>query len=267
MLNQPQTVLENVIEVIPDTTTKQNASVPVNTLNTTQKKTDSSATVKHNIAEPLMPGKEQVVKKNIFFVEAGSGFAMGWNYHDTTEGQGLNPVAGIGVTHILNSKWFLHSGIQGNTIGYLNSSQHTIKYINNDFGYNSMDSIIATNWLYYVTVPIQIQYDLNKKNSIGVGAAVSYLITGSGKITTYHQSDDFGITNQKVISQTGYVKGFNQWNASVMVLYRRKFSNRISASLIPYLGLMDIKNNSFFIREYFERDMGVKILFSYTIFK
>lgn len=263
---QQKEVKENNAQLMPDTASAPHVLVSVTASDTSHKINNDPATLTQNNIQLQIAEGKQLVKKNNISIEAGAGFAAGWNYHDTTEARGLNPILGIGFTHIVNSTWSFQIGIQGSTVGHLNASRHIIKHINNDFGYNSADSIIETKWLYYVSFPFRIHYNFNAKNSIGVGVVVSHLINGYGKITSYNQSNDKGITNQKEIWQTGYVKGFNEWNAVFMLSYRKKLSNKISASIIPYFGFMDIKNNSFFRREKFERDMGVKLLFSYDIF-
>lgn len=242
-------------------------AVPVLNRDSPVKKQDSTVGAKQKTTEVKQPAKENVVRKNMLSIEIGTAFAFGWNYNDSVEGRGFTPLLGIKYTRSLGTKWLLNTGLQCTSVGYLNYSPHTVKHINSSFGYSSSDTTVATTWLYYLTLPLQIHYKLNDKNYIGIGGTVSYMITGSGKITTYKQSDDFGVTDKKVSLQYGYVKGFNPWNASLMLVYTRKFSNRISASLNPYFGLMDIKNNSYFSKSKLERDLGVKLIFSFNIFK
>jgi hypothetical protein len=266
MENATKENISNPVAVQIDTTkTLSNPSVVVAALDTAKKKTDSAVVTKNaapqQLETPLPP------RKNIFSILAGTGYAMGWHYGDTTEGRGLNPLVGIGYTRTINKKWSVQTGVQATSVGYLTASSHLIKHYNNDFGYNSTDSVISTTRLYYLTIPLQLQFAINSKNQIGVGGTFSYLINGSGKINTYSQSDDKGITDRKEISQTGYVKGFNTMNAIVMLVYTRRFSNRFSGSLVPYYGLTDIKNNSFFSKQKFEREMGVKLILSFNIFK
>lgn len=229
------------------------------------KKIDSAATITK--IDTIAPKeKENPIQKNIFLIEAGASFNAGWNYGNTTEGKGFNPIAGLAYIHTFNPKWGIYAGVQYSSINNLNSSSYTSHHVNYDFGYNAKDTSITTKWLYYLTVPIQVRYDLNKKNYVGLGGTVSYLITSSGTITTYNETA-FGSGNKNVIAQSGYSKGFNTWDASLMASYGRRLSNRLSVNLMVYLGLMDIKDNSFFSQQKFERDMGLKIVLSYNLFK
>lgn len=248
-------------QLAKDTSAKIVSTPPVALTDSTSKKPDSTIV---KTTQPEIPVKEP--RANMLFAEAGTAYALGWN-NNGTEGQGFTPIAGFGFSHNFNSSWSAQTGFQGTSVGYLNSSTHTITHTNNGFGYYATDSIIATKQLYYLTIPLQLNYHLNPKNSIGLGTTVSWLLSGSGKITTYDQSDDYGMTGKKEVSQTGYVKGFNPWNVAIILVYRRKLSNRFLASVIPYYGLTDIKNNSFFSTQKTERDMGVKVLISYNLFK
>jgi hypothetical protein len=205
-------------------------------------------------------------KSNVWSIEAGTSFSLGWKYGDTVEGRGLNPFMGLGFTHVFNSKWELHTGIDASTVGHLSSSDHQIKHIYSSFGYQSSDSVISTNWLVYVTLPLRFDFRLNNKNSIGVGVSFSYLIGSSGKIASFDQSADKGITNRKVSGPLNCSNGFNLYNSSIMIVYRRKLTNRISAEVLPYFGLSDLKNNDFFSRKSFERDSGIKLLIRFDLF-
>ncbi len=265
--NKQSTSPETTTAATTDTSKTAAIIPPVTTkIDSLQKKTDTTAVAKNAVR----PENNLVVippEKNIFSLEAGTGYALGWNYGDTIEGRGFNPLLGIAYTRMINSKWSLRTGLQATSIGHLTASSHTIKNINCNFGYNSSDTIVATNWLYYLTVPVQLQYNLNAKNQIGFGGTFSYLINGSGKLTTYSQTDDAGITGKKESSQIGYVKGFNAINASILLSYTRRFSDRFSAGLVVYYSLTDLKNNSFFNKQKIERDMGLKLILTLDLFK
>ncbi len=243
-----------------DSVQKTNETVATTKKDTAAKKTDTAKTI------TPQPDKPRTSEKDVLSVEAGTNFVTGWSYGNTTEGRGFNPIVGIGYTHIINPTWSVHTGVFFNTIGYLSSSTYTDSHTNYDFGYTAKDTSITTKWLYYITVPLQLQYNLDEKNYIGIGGTLSYLINSSGTITTYNQNS-FTVTNKQTVAQTGYYNGFNSWNATVMALYGRKLTSRLSASLTAYFGLMDIKSNSVFAEQKFERETGLRILVSYNIFQ
>ncbi|HET7818534.1 MAG TPA: hypothetical protein VFL70_04460, partial [Bacteroidia bacterium] len=92
-------------------------------------KTDSSK-VDTVLINPIdsnnQPTSEQKKSKNTvphFSLEVGADYVLGWNYGDISEANGLNPVFGIGVSHHLNSKWSLLTGIHYGSITRLKACQ------------------------------------------------------------------------------------------------------------------------------------------------
>jgi hypothetical protein len=255
------------------TAVKQGAAqtTPPAKVDSVKKTNDSTAIVKKDsalkkvdtIQTTTQPAKGP--KKDFVSVEAGTNFIFGWNSGGATEARGFNPIIGIGYTHHFGNTWSMHTAVYFNTIGYLTSSTYTDHHLDYNFGFSTQDTSITTNWLYYITVPLQVQYALNAKSFIAIGGSVSYLITSSGTITTYTQTS-FTTTNKQTAAQMGYYNGFSTLNASVMALYGRKLTNKLSASLSAYFGLIDIKSNSVFSEQAFERETGIRLLLSYDIF-
>ncbi|HXP52360.1 MAG TPA: hypothetical protein VN922_20570, partial [Bacteroidia bacterium] len=215
----------------------------------------------------ILPNKEPIfvrpVPKYIISVEAGGGYSLGWKYGDTAQGNGVNPVIGIGFTKPINENWSIKSGIQFSTLGGMSSVPFAIKHVTYDFNYHSNDTAVTTQKLYYAILPLQVEYKVGQKNAVGLGGTLSYLINATGTIKVYSVNGNT-ITNINAYSQNIGLK-YNQWNASLYLVYKRNITNRFSVYLIPYFGLMDIKSNSFFGENNFERDSGVKFLLSYNI--
>jgi hypothetical protein len=230
------------------------------------KKADSIPPIKavSEMVSPLPPIEGKVPSKNSFSIEAGAGYSLGWNYSDTLQGRGFNPTIGIGYTHTISPKFAIKTGLQLSSLSGMGTSPFIIKHVTYDFGYNANDTSLKTNWLFYLTVPLQVEYKLDEKDAIGLGGNLSYLITGYGQVSVSSLAGDVSKTTN-TYSQFMYVKGFNQWNSSVFLLYKRTLFGKLSAYLIPYFGLMDIKSNSFFSQNKFERDSGLKLLLSYSI--
>jgi hypothetical protein len=232
----------------------------------TNKKTDSLPPIKavSEMVSPLPPIEGKMPSKNSFSIEAGAGYSLGWNYNDTIQGRSFNPTIGIGYTRTISPKFAIKTGLQLSSLSDMGTSPFIIKHVTYDFGYSANDTSLKTNWLFYLTVPLQVEYKLNGKDAIGLGGTLSYLITGYGQVSVSSLAGDVSKT-ANTYSQFMYVKGFNQWNSSVFLLYKRTLFGKLSAYLIPYFGLMDIKSNSFFSQNTFERDSGLKLLLSYTI--
>lgn len=240
-----------------------NNNAKVAKTDSTRAKADSSS---RQVAS-LPPIHREPSGVNTISVELGAGYSLGWKYGDTAQGRGIAPIAGIGYTHSFNSKWGIKIGAQASAIDFTSTVPYTIKHTTYDFGYNSVDTTVTTKWLFYLAVPLQVEYKLDDKDAIGIGGSVSYLITAWGKISTSSASSYFNTPQaNKEYTQYEYVKGFNLWNASVCLLYKRSITKNFSFYVSPYFGLMDMKSNTFFKQTKFERDSGIKILLSYNIF-
>ncbi|MEK6615669.1 MAG: hypothetical protein AABZ32_06105, partial [Bacteroidota bacterium] len=110
------------------------------------------------------------------------------------------------------------------------------------------------------------QYCFDTKNTIGIGGSVSYLVNTTSNVVAYSKNS-FGSTDMNQKKQFGFMNGFNKWDASLAISYRRRISEKFSISASANYGLLDIKENSFFSRENFERNIGLKILFRYDLFQ
>jgi Outer membrane protein beta-barrel domain len=246
-------------------TIQKTASSPANTIN----KITDSATLNESL--PSRYSDEPFIlqgKKNLFSVEAGFLWTGGWDYGSNTQGHGFNYVAGIGFLHYLKSKIFIKTGLQFSDFGNMSSAPYTSQ---RQSGNVVNDSVVTTKRLYYLTIPVQVEYYVGKntiggnKNTVGGGFSVSYLIGSSGSVTTYQQFDNYPPVNIQEYSHSATLKGYATWNTSIDLFYKRTFNRKFSMYVIGYYGLTDIKNNSFFATNLFERDKGLKILVSYNL--
>ncbi|MGP8215912.1 MAG: hypothetical protein ACLQQ4_10145 [Bacteroidia bacterium] len=203
-------------------------------------------------------------QKGSLSVELGAGYSLGWKYGDTSQANSIYPVIGIGYSRALSDKLLVKTGLQFSTLGNIGTTQFVIKHVNYDFEYNAKDTAVTTKTLYYLTIPLQLEYKIGQKNAVGAGGTLSYMFNSSGTVNVYSVEGNT-VTPINSYSQNMYIKGYNQWNASAYVLYKRNITEKLSVYLIPYLGLMNIKSNSFFMENSSSKDSGVKILLSYTI--
>lgn len=236
-------------------------------------KSDSAMTAdQSNLSTSVLPGG--LSSATFVSLVLGTNAELGWQYEETIEGRGFNPIAGIEINHYLNRKWMISSGIQYGSIAYLKASEKQFSKTTYGFGSVSVDTIINTTLLHYAVVPFLLEYNLNDKNAISIGGSVSYLVNTNSKVSTRSTSVSpmSGNTNTgevKTISdmESGYyTNAFNKWDASISIGYRRRMTQRFTASALANWGLLDIKNNTFFSREKFERNSGIKLVISYTLF-
>lgn len=244
-------------------------------------KLDSAIVPNENksIPPPLAP-PGGLASATFFSVDAGTNFEFGWQYTDASEAAGFNPVLGIGITHFINQKWALQSGLEYGSIAYLKASQKVFTSTTYGFGSTSVDKVINTKTLHYAIVPLLFQYHFNDKNAISIGGSISYLVNSKSKVTINTttiapmelDSNQTGPVENHTIStqstESGYYSNaFNKWDASLAIGYRRRISQKFSLAAIANIGLLDVKDDAFFSREMVERNVGLKIIISYNLFE
>lgn len=241
---------------------------------------DSTNVSQENKSIPPPPAPPGLASATFFSVDAGTNFEFGWQYPDASEAAGFNPVLGIGITHYINQKWALQSGVEYGSIAYLKASHKVFTSTTYGFGSTSVDKVINTKTLHYAIVPLLFQYHFNDKNAISVGGSISYLVNSKSKVTINTttiapmvlDSNQTGPVENQTVSthstETGYyTNAFNKWDASLAIGYRRRLSQKFSLAAIANIGLLDVKDDTFFSREMDERNVGLKIIISYNLFE
>ncbi len=284
---QPQTknldaattaVLKNNLEV---TTTKKDETISPTAQPEAIKKSDSTTTAAPTkvITPAPAPPVQGLASITTFSVDAGTNFEMGWKYTDVTEGQGFNPVLGVGITHYLNQKWAIHSGLHYGSIAYLKASEKTFSSTTYSFGSTTVDKVIDSKFLHYAVLPLMVEYHFNDKNSVRLGGSISYLINSKSKFTTNtttvspmvldsNQTATIPFeTTTSTSTETGYyLNAFSKRDASLAIGYRRNISQKLSLAAIANFGLVDVKNDEFFSQQKFERNIGLQLIISYNLF-
>ncbi|HYV95387.1 MAG TPA: hypothetical protein VE978_26675 [Chitinophagales bacterium] len=244
--------------------TSDNAIVPLIPGDTVKATKDSSVTAFQESAPAEQPQLQNSTCVTIFSIEAGTTYLFGWQYDVTVEGRGFNPVSGIGVTHFFNTKWAIYTGMQYGSVAHLNVSEKRFTTLILDFGENYVDTTIATKWIHYAVVPLFVQYHFGNKNFIGIGGSVAHLVNTTSDLIITKHSDFKDVEQLKTVS-LGYIEGFNSWNASVALAYGRGITGKFRVSAEVHCGLFDIKDNTFFSTQTFERSTGIKLLLSYDL--
>jgi hypothetical protein len=201
----------------------------------------------------------------IYSIDAGVNYALGWTNNLVKEANGFNGILGISATHLFNQHWGALLGIQYNSLAHLSYSSYASSNTQLGFGYTTTYTTITPKILYYVAIPIKLQYLFNK-NSISVGANILHLLNTSSTVSTYTQSD-FTTSSHATTTKMGYMDGISAWDIQPAVAYRRKIYKGFSVCAEAYYGLIDIKSNSFFGINKFERNSGFKLVLSYSFIK
>jgi len=209
-----------------------------------------------------------IYPKNIFSVEAGSNFILGWKYGTATEAQGLNPVGGFAFTHKFNAKWALALGVRYERVGNLKYSFNQITDSLPGFGLNNSSTIITPLSLHYISVPLKLERTFNAKNTFGIGASFSYLFNTTSRVAMWNETDAGTQQMPGAKNQYGYFNGLNRVDAALTICYRRQFFTKFGLQVEGTYGLIDVKNNSYFTNssDRAEHIMGMRLMLTYNLF-
>jgi hypothetical protein len=159
----------------------------------------------------------------------------------------------------------LSLGIHYTSVNNLKSYSNISKQSSYGFGETAKVTVITPNKIHYLLLPLKIAYAIDEKNTVGLGYTFGYLITVKSKVENYTQSIN-SKTETTITKTTGYTKGFKPFDSQLALFYRRKILGNLYANMELFLGLTDIKDNSFFGSSNVDRNVGVKFTMMYNIF-
>lgn len=211
-----------------------------------------------NIPPPL-PFFKQVV--NHIQIDAGAGYSSS-----------ITPLFGLSVRHYFSFRWSALAGIQFNEFSNLkNSYSSTISTY--DFGINDSGKTIKPSTIYYLAIPLKIEYNFGYCNktmcyvsSLCLGATLEYLENTSSTVTVFRQTQLNTIIYSEQ-SKPDYLNGINPHDVQLTLAYRRMLTGRFSFMAEGYYGLLSIENNDFFGNISPVHNRGVRLIVSYSFLK
>jgi hypothetical protein len=222
----------------------------------TEYKNDSAS---NNTVNTNSASRNQGGSVNYFFIEAGATFIPGFS-PGFRSGRSINPVLGAGYCFRIGMKTSLQAALHYTFIG--NVSDSTLIYTNTTFGFSSQTEYTEVNLkrLHYASVPLTFIYHLNSKNAFNAGMNINYLFTTEIHLHTYSDAN----SDISSVSKFGYLQGINRFDFQFAGGYARTFGPHWSAEISLYAGLMDIKKNSFYGVNKFERNKGLQFTIQYA---
>lgn len=234
-----------------------------------------SAAERELISKPLaviksQPGPSKVpvpsAPRSVLWVEAGSDYSLGWKNNGVREGNGFNPIAGIGYSYRIWRGLGASVGVQYNSISRLGTSTYSATTLTEyDFGRSQQITNINTTRLHYLVVPVKVNYAFNN-NIIGLGCNVAYLMQANNTVESYRETRRQQTDYQKIRS-TGYRDGFNNLDLQVSLSYKRYLFKGLSASAEMFYGLSPVKKDQWLRQQGASNHSGFKVLLSYDLFR
>jgi hypothetical protein len=225
-------------------------------------------------AEPSLPfvllnryDEDYFTKKKLTHymnVEFGGTYLLGWNTANGADGKGLNWYGGVNYGYYLCPKTSISVGAQAYNI--TNIQQAFYKSSKKEYGFGSTSSYtaITTDNLYFISLPVKINYHVNSSNHFGIGLNTGYLLMAHSRIDKFQGTSEIGVTpvstgNDKIYNGTANV------NLMGSVFYSTKINPRLAVNVEFIYGFTDIfADNSNVSRA--EKPMGVRLGINYYLF-
>lgn len=133
------------------------------------------------------------------------------------------------------------------------------------FGSNIETKTLYTNSLYYLDVPIMLNYGIGNGN-VMVGAQASYLVNGYHTLKTTNHSIS-GELSESETNEFGYLEGFNRFDVGLVLGYEHSVAPRWNVGARFNYGLIDVTNNAYFDSSSFDRNKQVRLYVTFSPFK
>lgn len=199
-------------------------------------------------------------------IEAGANYMLGWQNSAGRDAGGFNPLIGVNYFNHINEKMDFSFGLHYTTISNLSFSNYTSRVTRLGFGEESQVTVFTPTKVHYLFVPLRWNYNITPMNTIGVGCNIAYLLTVDSDVESYTESLNTK-QNATLSQERGYTQGFKKYDSQVSVFYKRRLYPQLAVNIEFYCGLTDVKDNTFFNSNGFERNSGAKLTLVYNFLK
>lgn len=217
-----------------------------------------SDSVSHTDSPSLDSLLSELPPTHAVFAELGGTYLVGWSGNDKQEAKGLNPYVGFNYYRAITKQLGISLGIGYSSVHHLRHTQHTSYTTQLRFGEELDVTVISATQLHYLYIPLRVTYAPHPKNLFAFGYNFGCLVDAKSKVETY-QTGPVTTNSPKISQAWGYTKGFNPFDGQLAVCYRRQLYQLIYVNAEVFYGLQDIKKNSIYNLNTFERNSGIKI--------
>lgn len=151
-------------------------------------------------------------------------------------------------------------------IGYLTNYTST-QY---GFGKSETTTTVSFDKIYFVEIPLKINYALTKNHLVGAGATYSFILGGENRVlSSQTESGAYGtLSTQSEQEQSipGYEGAYTNNSKAIFLSYEYRFK-RLGAEARYHYGLNDITNDNIFKKNQIDRNSRFLITLKYLLFK
>lgn len=209
--------------------------------------------------------RNHLKKTHYLNIEAGANYLMGWDTRDGKDAKGLNWFGGLNYGFYLTQKVSLGMGVQAYNISHIKQAFYMNELKEYSFGSSTSYTVISSNDLYYLAVPLKINYHLNASNTIGFGVNAAYLMSAANTVSTYSLNQENGASLPVSMRNTCIYEGTRLTNLMLSAHYKAKLTKRMNVNAELNYGLTDIFENKGSITNK-ETPLGLRLSLQYTLF-
>jgi hypothetical protein len=205
----------------------------------------------------------KIRNRHTFAVEAGAIYLPGWNTNTGMDAKGFNGFAGLVYEYLVTSSFGIGSGIQAFGVRNIEQPFFAQESIDYHFGSSQTGTMITTNEVMYVAVPLNILFSFNKNNRMSLGVNAGRIVCARNTVETYTVLDNVR-TMAAPEKNTGIYDGINPYNLMLTAGYLTGLSKRFSVRAELNYGLSDIFLNNKTVGNN-ERLVGIRVALRYNI--
>ncbi|MBX3165035.1 MAG: outer membrane beta-barrel protein [Bacteroidetes bacterium] len=204
-------------------------------------------------------------KTHYLNVELGGIYVLGWQTQEGKDGHGADWFGGFNYGVYLSKKINVSAGLQTYNIRNINQAFYTNQKTEYDFGVVTSNTVITSNHLYYMAVPLKLNYALNSANHLALGVNAGYVVAAKNTVQTYQEKEGNAKSNFTTVKNTALYDGVNSLNLMLTASYKTEIAPRLFLNGELVYGVTDIFKNNKNVKNQ-ENLMGVRIGLQYHLF-
>lgn len=221
--------------------------------------------VKHQTISLLQRYEEDYYKKGVkykthfFNIEAGVNYWLGWNVTNQKDAKGFDWFAGVNYAYYLSKRIAIGMGFQMFNMNHISQPFYATEKTDYSFSSIKTSTIITTNQLNYLAVPIKLYYRINRFNQVSIGLNTAYVYKTLNKVERVTPESAPVVVQNNII-----YNDIQSLNYNLTLSYRVRTFNRWWLSFEGMYGLSDVFHGNLNPSN-FERPIGLRIGLQYNV--
>jgi hypothetical protein len=195
------------------------------------------------------------------------GYGLSRVLYPTANKFGGVPYFGLMYHRFINDDWQASAGI-GYTQVNAQGLVKTYTAENYSFGVQRDQTVLTTNKLHYLQIPVQVRFSPVKRYTILGGFTAGYLLNTKNTLSQTTYASLKGYSTMPTNTTTAYRGGINNWDLQWQVGFETHFmDNRLHLGILANGGLTDVTTNSYYNNSVFDRNRRLQLYIRYDVIR